>query len=202
MWRAIGMSVLALSCGCTSIKRDSHIDISPLREFANSYEPAATEATVCPMLPTPPQNVLTVLQEHPVDDEYCRHVTLVLLKLDRFHVEQFHQSYDIRQVRNGKQGIHNGFLSAFARMARITDEWDPDKLDYLGSSIVEHWIDLHVYVVRDDRIKRECERIRTVREKTFSRAWSPRVQQDREQAARTEIVDLEEDAVTTTGPKE
>lgn len=181
MWRALGMSILALSCGCTSIKPESSIDISPLREFANSYEPAATEAIAIPILPTPPPNVLRVLQKHPVNDEYCRHVTLVLLKLDRFHVEHFSQSYDIREVRNGKRGIRNGFLSAFARMARITDEWDPDRLDYLGSGVVEHWIDLHAYGVRDDRIKRELKRIRAVREKIFSRVWSPRVQQDREQ---------------------
>ena len=171
MWRALGMSILAFSCGCTSIKRESCIDISPLREFADSYEPTATEAMPCPILPTPPRNVLRVLQKHPVNDEYCRHVTLVLLKLDRFHVERFHQSYDIRQVPNCKRGIRNGFLSAFARMARITDEWDPDKLDYLGSSVVEHWIDLHVYEVRDDRIKRELKRIRAVREKILA---SPR----------------------------
>lgn len=181
MWRAFGISILALSCGCTSIKPESSIDISPLREFANSYEPAGTEAVPIPILPTPPRNVLRVLQKHPVNDEYCRHVTLVLLKLDRFHVERFHQSYDIREVPHGKRGIRNGFFSAFARMARITDEWDPNKLDYLGSSVVEHWIELHAYEVRDDRIKRELKRIRAVREKIFSRAWSPRVQQDREQ---------------------
>ena len=178
MWRALGISILALSCGCTSIKRESRIDISPLREFANSYEPAATEAIPIPVLPTPPRNVLKVLQKHPANDEYYRHVALVLLKLDRFNVERFHQGYDIRQARNCKRGIRNGFLSAFARMARITDEWDPDKLDYLGSSVVEHWIELHTYEVRDDRIKRELKRIRAVREKIF---LAPRVQQDREQ---------------------
>lgn len=186
MWRVFGMSILALSCGCTSIRRDSYSDISPLCEFANSYEPAATEAMPCPMLPTPPHNVLEVLRKHPVNDEYCRHVTLVLLKLDRFHVEQFHQSYDIRQVHNGKRGIHNGFLSAFARMVRITDEWDTNRLDYLESSIVEHWIALHAYVVRDDRIKRELERVHAVREAIRRQASPPRVHQDREHAARTD----------------
>jgi len=50
-------------------------------------------------------------------------------------------------------------------MARIGDEWDRDKLDYLGPDIVEYWVNLHTYEMRDERIAREMKRIRTKRKR-------------------------------------
>jgi hypothetical protein len=54
---------------------------------------------------------------------------------------------------------------AFARMARGGDEWDRDKLEYLGSGMVEHWIALHTYLAREEAFDRELKRIRAVQDK-------------------------------------
>jgi len=85
------IAVLSFACGCVSADRSGQTDIPALKDFADSYEPVSTEALPCPWLPVPPPAVRSVLENHRVDDEYCRHVSLVLLKLDRSHIERFSQ---------------------------------------------------------------------------------------------------------------
>lgn len=156
-----------LAIGCVSTVRDGKkaaprgapesgkaTGLGALREFATAYEPKGREDLPCPNLPEPPPGVRRTLESHPLTDEFCRHVSLVLLKLYRFHVENFSQGYDLRLPDSS-----NPFFVAFKRMVRIDDEWDEDKYDYLGSGMVLKWVILRASMLRDQRISREMDRI-------------------------------------------
>ncbi len=106
-----------------------------LQYFAESYEPASQENAVIPMPPVPPLGVESALEymKNTNSRDHEKYVVLIFIKLYRFHIENFHQSYELRE----KWGeVNNPLLSEFCRLGDLNCK----DTEFLSSSIAEDWM--------------------------------------------------------------
>ena len=102
-----------------------------LRHFAETYEPIPAEGSAIPDLPIPPKGIEAAIG-FMKDNNYKHHeeyIILVFLKLYRFHIENFHQSYDLR---DSNRQVKNPLLVELCRLWKLRC----DNVEFLPSSIV------------------------------------------------------------------
>lgn len=72
-------------------------DVAILKEYAESYEPKSTEKQVIASPPVPNEKVLQTVSNlaNTQSREHEKYVVLIFLRLYRFHIENFKQSYEL-----------------------------------------------------------------------------------------------------------
>jgi hypothetical protein len=138
-----------------------------LRDYAEAYEPTPEHGNVVPKLPNLPQEVSEAIQSlHDAQNTtYEQYIYLIVLKLHRYYLEQFHQGYDIRTIHatGGKivGKIEHPLLREFCHLARI-DIQRAEQEDSMLSWIIVDWINIHSYYRHYGPIQHEMVRIENV----------------------------------------
>ena len=161
------ISVLLLSfllSGCISALNNTSA-LEALRIYAETYEPNAGMGIV-PHLPMPPRDVVSAIERSQKrDEDDCgRYITLIILRLHRYYLENFRQSYDLRVHTPEGFQIDNPILTAFCNLARI-DIWEATQQESLSSWVVMDWVNLHPYYRNYPLIRDELERVEDARKK-------------------------------------
>jgi len=136
------------------------VDLEPLKRFAESYEPRSGREVI----PSPPAlderlSGLIAAAAQTGSRDHERYVLLIFLKLYRFHVENFSQSYAL--------GRGTPLTTEFYRLIGEADEPDAEPV---RSSAVATYIKDHPELLEYEPIRREMERIEKAEESIKRRA--------------------------------
>lgn len=127
----------------------SSSDFAPLKQFAESYEPRSGSEVI----PSPPvldsrlSNLIgsAAKSESRAHEEY---VLLIFLKLYRFHIEQFKQSYEL--------GRDNPLTKEFYR---LIGESNYERAERMSSSLAENYVKKRPELLDYAPVKAEMQRI-------------------------------------------
>lgn len=136
------------------------VDLEPLKRFAESYEPRSGREVI-PSTPALDDRLsgLIAAAERTGSRDHERYVLLIVLKLHRFHVENFSQSYAL--------GHGTPLTTEFYRLIGEADEPDAEPV---RSSAVATYIKDHPELLEYEPIRREMERIEKAAETIKRRA--------------------------------
>lgn len=95
---------------CSNCKND--YDINALKNYAINFNPY--EDVNCDSFNKTPDSISSVINELPITDDYIESVMLVILKLYKYQMENYHQGYDIRRRKIFKK--ENPFIIAYFRI--------------------------------------------------------------------------------------
>jgi hypothetical protein len=126
-----------------------------LVRFAEGFEPKSKKDRVIPSLPELNAEVNEALEILIASDstEHLKSLTLIILKLNRFYSEHFHQDYDLR-VMIGYKTFFPKLLEEYCRRTRLCDEGD----EMAGSGMAAVWVERHPELLEYLPVKQEIER--------------------------------------------
>ncbi len=132
-------------------------NLDALVDYSIQYEPCKNDLNCLGIgLPNPPKEVLDLLESADPSIEYKQAVTLVLLKTYRYHLENFHQGYEIRGEITGilwKREI-NPFLQAFHDFSGVSISGE-----FVHSEIGYKWASQNRAIANTPEIMSELKRI-------------------------------------------
>jgi len=131
-------------------------DVAIVKKFAESYEPKSTNQSVIPSPPEPSEKVLqSILNlENNKSREHEKYVVLVFLRLYRFHIENFKQSYEL--------GRDNLLTKEFFRIIQSNDY---QKAELMPSYLAHTYVKENAELLKYNLIEKEMERIEKAGEK-------------------------------------
>ncbi len=138
------------------LAKASPIDIDIVKKYAETYEPKPAKGTVIPSPPEPSEKVLQVISNLKNSDskEYEKYIVLIFLRLYRFHIENFKQSYEL--------GRENPLTKEFFRIIKSKDF---EKAELMPSYLAENYVEENVELLKYDLIEKEMKRIKKADEK-------------------------------------
>ena len=124
------------------------IDLAIIKNYAENYEPKPEKNTVIPSTPNPNKKVLRAIDAlaNSQSKEHEKYIVLIFLRLHRYHVEHFKQSYDLGG---------NPLAKEFYRLT--LENYNPNgepKLSYLAENRVEKNPELSKYYLIENEMKR------------------------------------------------
>lgn len=124
-------------------------DLAMIRKFAESYEPKSGRVVI-PEVPELNEKLLKILSDLAASGsrEHEKYIILIFLRLSRFHIEHFHQSYEL--------GRENPLTKEFYRLIGKTDY---EKAEYMGSYLADGYVNTHQELLDYPMIKAEWKRI-------------------------------------------
>jgi hypothetical protein len=137
------------------ISQTNPADVLIVKKYAENYEPKSTELQVIPSPPVPNEKVLKAISNlsNAESREHEKYIVLIFLRLHRFHIEHFKQSYDLDGNQLSKE------------FYRLTGEnYNPNgepKLSYLA----ENWVEANPELLKYSLIEKEMTRIEKAGEK-------------------------------------
>lgn len=125
-------------------------DIAVIKEFAENYEPKSTNKEVIPSPPLPNDRIFQAVSNlaNAQSRKHEKYVILIFLRLYRFHIEHFKQSYEL--------GRENPLTKEFFRIIKSIDYQKAEIMpSYLAHNFVKDSPDFLNY----DLIVKEMKRI-------------------------------------------
>lgn len=130
-------------------------DFAPLKRFAESYEPKSDrQAIPLPPLLDPKLSDLIANAAKTGSRVHEPYVVLIFLKLSRFNIEHFKQSYEL--------GRENPLTKEFYR---LIGETNYEKAEFMASYLVDNYVEKHPELLEYAPIKAEMKRIEKAGEK-------------------------------------
>lgn len=131
-------------------------DIAVVKEYAEDYEPKFTEQAVIPSPPEPNEKVLQAISNlrNNGNQEYEKYIMLIYLRLYRFHVENFRQSYEL--------GRDNPLTKEFFEIIKSNDY---QKAEMIPSSLAKNCVEENPELLKYGLIEKEMKRIKKAEEK-------------------------------------
>lgn len=131
-------------------------DIPLLKDYAESYEPKSTKRQVIPEAPELEGKVLQAVSNLSSSQsrEHEKYVVLIFLRLYRFHIENFKQSYEL--------GRDNFLTKEFFR---LTGENDYQKAEFMPSYLASNYVEKNTELLKYPLIEKEMKRIEKAGEK-------------------------------------
>jgi hypothetical protein len=130
-------------------------DFAPLKRFAESYEPkSGREVIPSPPVLDPKLSELIANASKTESRAHEPYVILIFLKLSRFNIEHFKQSYEL--------GRENPLTKEFYR---LIGETDYEKAELMASYLADNYVDKHPELLEYAPIKAEMQRIEKAGEK-------------------------------------
>jgi hypothetical protein len=128
-----------------------------LERFAEDFEPKSKKDRVIPSLPGLNVEINNALEIFIASDstEHLKSLTLIILKLNRFYSEHFHQDYDLR-VMIGHEAFFPKLLEEYCRRTQLCEESD----EMIGAGMAAVWVEKHPELLEYLPIKQEIERTR------------------------------------------
>ena len=126
-------------------------DLEVVKRFAESYEPKSTKNEVIPPPPCPNEKVVRALKALAESQtrEHEKYIVLMFLRLYRFYIEHFQQSYNLESIPD------NPLTLEFFRLAKLDYQKDEDE----QSSVAADWVDRNPQLLDYALIKKEMIRI-------------------------------------------
>ena len=124
-------------------------DVEILRRFAEMYEPKSTNQQVIPSPPVLKEKTLHALNALVADKEriHEKYIVLIFIRLYRFHLEHFNQSYDLAE------DPENALTQEFRRLL------GSPRHEVLLSQVAEDWVKRTPELLKYSPIKKEMVRI-------------------------------------------
>ena len=166
----IGIFVLVIFVIYVSNIRKDSVSIEPLKNYALNCKPCENEmknkalrdsGLVCSQPPIPPKEVLTVLSERSIDEEYKKWVLLVYLKLYARQLILYNQSFEVRDSPylfkrfNSESGLSKAFCEVIGESA-YEKKFGPE---FLPASRAYEYIKEHRLFINDEEIQVEMKLI-------------------------------------------
>lgn len=126
-------------------------DLETVKKYAESYEPKSTKNQAIPSPPYPNEKVMKAINALSSNQsrEHERYIILIFLRIYRFHLEHFQQSYDLVDIPE------NSLTNEFYRLIGV----DPHKEEMTLSSLAPNWVRGNPKLLEYDLIKKEMTRI-------------------------------------------
>lgn len=114
--------LLVISFSCTKTdenKRDKSLQI--IKNYSENYFPKIDSNFPIAKLEQPQSEVINAIRFLLAinDTSYCKYIMLILLKLYHSHLDNHHQSYDLRPVNEIPKNPSNDILKAFCKIAKL-----------------------------------------------------------------------------------
>ncbi|HNP34063.1 MAG TPA: hypothetical protein PKN96_12290 [Flavobacterium sp.] len=135
-------------------------DIRALKEFAEAYQPTTDKPAKLPTLPGKiKSSLLSLRQTH--NPKLEQYLTFIFIKLYRSHLECCHQSYEVRTAHSSNiDSISDPLIYEYNL---ITQVYKPsDRIEMFSSSVAYDWVKKHPLLLKDIRIKREYDIIKSI----------------------------------------
>jgi len=131
-------------------------DVAVIKKFAESYEPKFTKQAVIPSPPEPNEEVVQAIAnlKNSKTREYEKYIVLIYLRLYRFHIENFKQSYEL--------GRDNSLTKEFFR---IIQSHDYQKAEFMPSYLAQNYVQENSELLKYNLIEKEMNRIEKAGEK-------------------------------------
>ncbi len=125
-------------------------DVYIFRDYAESYEPKSTKRQAIPYPPALEGKVSQAISNlaNSQSREHEKYVVLVFLRLYRFHIENFKQSYEL--------GRDNPLTKEFFRLA---GEDNYQKAEFMPSYLASNYVEKNPELLKYPLIEKEMKRI-------------------------------------------
>lgn len=122
------------------------LDIAIIKNYAEKYEPKPEKNTVIPSTPNPDDNVLQAVNALANSESRAheKYIVLIFLRLHRYHIEHFKQSYDLGENPLAKEfyrlTFNNYKLRGEPNLSYLAENWVEKNPELLKYSLIENEI--------------------------------------------------------------
>lgn len=138
--------------------------LNVVRKFSESYDPKTNSKTEIPFLKNIPENIAYSIKRLRINgnEEYIKHLTLILVKLYKEHLKCCHQGYELRNKVSivGIDSIADPLLFEFNLVSKIFDNKKP--IEFINSAIAFSWVEQNKQLLDYKKLKSEYDKIKKI----------------------------------------
>ena len=139
----------------TQLAQNNSTDVSTIKKFAENYQPKSGR-TVIPEPPEPSEKVLQAISNLVKNGstEHEKYIVLIFLRIDRFNIEHFKQSYELGRV--------NPLTKEFYRI--IKADYGSD-VEFRSSGLASEYVSRNEELLKYQPIQKEMDLLNKVVDK-------------------------------------